>query len=244
MKNQYFGDINDYRKYGLLRAVIGAGNFRLLVAWMLTPDDGSTDGKFISYLDNSKKWMKHDPVLFQALTELLLSGQQRRVSLIEQTDLLLQTKYFSSCVPDGGAERSVWFHSLMDRAQDCDFVFLDPDNGFEVKSKKYGNKNSSKYLYWSEVKALWGAGKSLLIYQHFIREKKDGFIQRILVSLKDATSGSVVEAFATKRVVFLMALQPEHHDAIRGIVESLEQNWAGQIRCYLNQPRVSPFIYS
>jgi hypothetical protein len=43
MKNQYFGDINNYRKYGLLRAVIHATRLRLLVAWMLTPDDGGSN---------------------------------------------------------------------------------------------------------------------------------------------------------------------------------------------------------
>jgi hypothetical protein len=50
MKDQYFGDINDYRKYGLLRAILDSGRFKLFIAWMLTPDDGTTDGKFISYL--------------------------------------------------------------------------------------------------------------------------------------------------------------------------------------------------
>ena len=50
MKNQYFGDINDYRKYGLLRTLQSTGSGRLLVAWMLTPDDGSRDGGFRSYL--------------------------------------------------------------------------------------------------------------------------------------------------------------------------------------------------
>ena len=46
MKNQHFGDISDYRKYGLLRALQSSGDGRLLVAWMLTPDDGSRDGGF------------------------------------------------------------------------------------------------------------------------------------------------------------------------------------------------------
>ena len=46
MKDQYFGDINDYRKYGILRALQSKGQGTLLVAWMLTPDDGSRDGEF------------------------------------------------------------------------------------------------------------------------------------------------------------------------------------------------------
>jgi len=37
MKNQYFGDINDYRKYGLLRCFAEAG-LNIGVCWMLTPE--------------------------------------------------------------------------------------------------------------------------------------------------------------------------------------------------------------
>ena len=43
MKNQYFGDVNDYRKYGLLRAISLNTDWNLLVAWMLKPDDGGPD---------------------------------------------------------------------------------------------------------------------------------------------------------------------------------------------------------
>jgi len=87
MKDQYFGDINDYRKYGLLRAIIRSSRLRLLVAWMLTPDDGSTDGKFVSYLENPGKWSRHDPVLFQKMKGFLAHDQKRRVSLIENSGL-------------------------------------------------------------------------------------------------------------------------------------------------------------
>lgn len=230
MKDQYFGDINDYRKYGLLRAVIHAGGFRILVAWMLTPDDQSTDGKFVSYLEHPDKWAHHDPVLFRKIKDLLASGRKRQVSSIENTDLLPQAEYFPSLVPDTASGRNAWFNSLVQRAQNCDFVFLDPDNGLEVKSRPYGRKDSSKFLYWREVKALWGSGKSLLIYQHFIREKRSLFIKRLMDTLRNATPGSHVEAFSTAHVVFLMALQPEHHRFQKAIIRSVKENWEGQIR--------------
>lgn len=229
MKDQYFGDINDYRKYGLLRAIIRASGFRILVAWMLTPDDGSTDGKLISYLEHPGKWSRHDPVLFHNIKELLASGRKRRVSLIEGSSLIPKAEYFSSIVPDTASERSSWFSSLAQRAQDSDFVFLDPDNGMEVKSKAYGGKDSSKFLYWREVETLWTSGKSLLIYQHFIREKRLSFIQRMLGTLRNTTPGSLVEAFSTSYVVFLMALQPEHQEFHQAIVNSVQENWEGQI---------------
>ena len=44
MKDQYFGDVNDYLKYGLLRALQSQGDLKLLVAWMLTPNDARSDG--------------------------------------------------------------------------------------------------------------------------------------------------------------------------------------------------------
>ena len=230
MKNQYFGDINDYRKYGLLRSIIRAGGFRLLVAWMLTPDDGGTDGRFISYLEHPDKWSKHDPVLFHGLKDLLAHNQKRRVGLIEKTSLLSNAEYFSQYVPDLASDRGSWFSSLVNQAQGKDFVFLDPDNGLEVKSKPYGRKNSSKYVYWREVMPLWSSGKSLLIYQHFPFEKRFIFIQRMRESLREATEGSFVEAFSTPHVVFLMALQPEHHSFHEAIVSSVQQSWTGQIR--------------
>ena len=71
MKNQYFGDINDYRKYGLLRLLQSTGNGRLLVAWMLTPDDGSRDGGRRSYLRDPGAWNRYEAELFSGLADLL-----------------------------------------------------------------------------------------------------------------------------------------------------------------------------
>jgi len=61
MKNQYFGDINDYGKYGLLRILAGFGELKIAVCWMLTPDDGRRDGRLIQYLKQPEKWRKYDP---------------------------------------------------------------------------------------------------------------------------------------------------------------------------------------
>ena len=253
MKNQYFGDINDYWKYGLLRSINRVADFRILVAWMLTPNDGSTDGKFTKYLTEPKRWSTYDPSLYLGLCDLLNSNDERSVSQIERTKLLGNSVFFSEQVPDKGKDRASWFTALSEKSpgetsgtvlsnwraswftalseksQDCNFVFLDPDNGLEVKTKPYGRQYSSKYLFWREIESLWNSGKSLLIYQHFIFEKRINFIQRMLGSLSGATTGSYVGAFSTPRVVFLMALQPEHHHLHKPIVKSVQDGWAGQI---------------
>ncbi len=134
-------------------------------------------------------------------------------------------------MPDKGNARTSWLSELKEKSKGSDLIFLDPDNDLEIKSKKYGTKNSSKFLYWHEVESLWSSGKSLLIYQHFIREKRDVFIKRMLDALSEKTKGSVVEAFSTSNVVFLLALQPEHKDFKLPIKNSVQENWQHQIQC-------------
>lgn len=230
MKNQYFGDINDYRKYGLLRAILRASGLRTLVAWMLTPDDQRSDGNFVSYLENSARWSHHDPDLFRHLQEVLAHGVPRHVDLMERSSLLPGAKYCSAVVPDAAEDRAAWFQALLEQAQGLKLVFLDPDNGLEVKSRPYGRKNSSKYLFWREVEALWASGKSLLIYQHFTRGKRAHFIARKMAELSRAAPKSLLESFSTPRVVFFMALQPSHRRFYPAIVDAVQSGWADQIQ--------------
>lgn len=231
MKNQYFGDINDYKKFGLLRTISSASNLSILITWMLTENDGSTDGKFIQYLQEPKKWEHYDPPLYRELANLLNGCSDRNVGLIEGSKLLNGSSYYSKLVPDDTTGRNSWFSGLTSVSNNSDLVFLDPDNGLEIASKPYGRKNSSKFLYWSEVGDLWADGKSLLIYQHFIREKREAFIARMLGRLSNFMAGSIVEAFSTSNVIFLMALQPDHHRFHKPIISSVQNTWPGQIQC-------------
>jgi len=227
MKNQYFGDINDFLKYGLIRSILRAGKFRMLVAWMLTEDDNNKDGNFRDYL-LKPKWRGCDSELYDGI-QILLKGDDRKVSLLEQANLLPGATYYSRKLTDDTLDRSSWEQELMARAHDSDIVFLDPDNGIQVPSKPYGRKNSSKYLYWREVIGLWKQGKSILIYQHFRREERDRFIHRILGELRDHAMGAFVEAFSTPRVVFFLVLQPEHQKYYHSIVADVADNWGGHV---------------
>jgi len=230
MKNQYFGDVNDYRKYGLLRAITLDTDWNLLVAWMLTPNDGSGDGGFRSYLDAPDTWARYDYHLFRGLVDLLRSAPQPSVSLIEGSDLLPRASYYSALVPNTRWERDAWRKGLFHAAKDADLVFLDPDNGIEVPSKPIGRKDSSKYVTWDEIKGLWNAGSSLLIYQHFRRERRDIFVQRMMENLRSRIGADFVEAFRTPHVLFLLAAQYRHVQKIVDNVSLLAERWNGQIK--------------
>jgi hypothetical protein len=229
MKNQYFGDINDYRKYGLLRILQSRGNGKLLVAWMLTPDDGGPDGGFRNYLHNPDTWQQYDPELFAGLARLLLSASTPEVSFIERSTLLPSTSYYSAVVPDADKERDAWREGLLAAARDVDLVFVDPDNGIEVPSKPVGRKGSSKYITWQEILGLWETGCSILIYQHFRRERRAAFAKRIASELCERTGTRFVEALRTPHVLFLLAAQERHVTQFREAVSLLPQQWKGQI---------------
>ncbi len=230
MKNEYFGDMNDYRKYGLLRTLTNSGEIRTAVCWMLTPDDGRGDGGFIDYLEQPEKWCHFDPLLFHHLAQTVLHSGVRNVSEIENSDLLPSCCFHSELVPDDRGARADYHKRAMESARGCDLVFFDPDNGIEVKSKPYGRKDSSKYLYWNEIERFWDAGHSLLIYQHFPRVKRAPFIEAKAHQLMERTGAPEVISFRTSHVVFFLVPQTDRSGFFRKRSEEVERTWGQEIK--------------
>jgi hypothetical protein len=229
MKNQYFGDINDYRKYGLLRTLTQETGLRCLVGWMLTPDDGRTDGRRIEYLEDPDTWRGYDPELFDALRRYVVEQGDRKVKLLRRSGLLPNTDFFPKIVPDSQPDRNYWFGRLLTASLDCDLVFLDPDNGIEVPSTRMGTRGSSKYVYWRELTDLFSLGSSLLVYQHFPRVKRDQFSEMKTIALAEKLGTDHVLALRTSHVVFLLAPQPGHWSTLCQALESVARTWHDQI---------------
>ena len=232
MKNQYFGDINDYHKYALLRALLKGGKIKLLVAWMLTNDDNGPDGNKRRFLKNvKKKWRELDPDLFDFLLALHDSRSEPNVSLIEKTRKILpNTSFYSKNVEDGIDARVDWQKGLMKAAFGTDLVFLDPDNGFEVKSKGIGNKGSSKYVYWEEIQPLfWDAGKSLLIYQHGRRVNYEKTVKETFSELYKLTNSPLIMCFCSGQVLFFLVTQTRHYARFRMRISLFIRKWEGKI---------------
>ena len=155
MKNQYYGDINDYRKYGLLRQFRETFNCKIGVIWMLTEDDKNMkDGNKTSYLDKPDKWKDYDPYLFEQL-EKRVKRNERDVKFAEEDKIIPYASYFRDAFVSDITQRNKYFSSATKKCNDCQLIFFDPDNGFEVPSVKKGNTKSEKYLYWEEFKYLY-----------------------------------------------------------------------------------------
>jgi hypothetical protein len=229
VKNQYFGDINDYRKYGLLRLLINGEEIKTAVCWMLTPDHGRGDGGFIEYLENPDRWRKHDPDLYDHLRELVHGQSLRDTRAAETSAILPACRFAPGFLPDDGDGRRRYFDAFNDVAEGCDLVFFDPDNGIEVKLR-VGRKGSSKYLYWDEIERFWKAGHSVLIYQHFPHVKRAPFIGTKARQLADTTGAPLVISFRTPHVVFFLVPQAERRNYFRGRSAGVAQRWGSEIR--------------
>jgi len=230
MKNKSFGDINDYKKYGILRILSDSGKIRTGVCWMLTEDNNENDGKFTSYLEKPTKWRKYDPLLFDALHYSLNTVNTRNVEAAEELKLIDNTYYFTKVLQHKNPEREEYFNDFDTNAANCDLIFFDPDNGIEVNSCPSGRKNSPKYLYWEEIIKCYEAGHSLLIYQHFPRIERKLFISQISENIKAKLDVDTVINFQTSNVLFIFIPQTNMKEYYLENSRKVEHTWKDEIK--------------
>ncbi|MCX8568792.1 hypothetical protein [Aminobacter sp. MET-1] len=208
MKEQYVGDINDYRKYALLRALSAEGANRVGVCWMLTPSDGSSDGNKLGYLEQTDRYRHFDAELFDILAHAASEPDRRRLQVIEDNNTIPGSAYFNDLLADDLAGRRIFMDGCLADFLGADLVFFDPDNGVETTLPK-GRKNSSKYIYLEELASFYETGKSLLVYQHFPRIERRVFIASCMDRLRGFAKDTAIWAFTTAHVVFFLVVHPE-----------------------------------
>ena len=149
MQDRYFGDIGDFAKYGLLRAVTtGEPPLRLAVLWYLVPDEShNDDGRHVDYLEptpaNLARFRDCDPELYDKLGDLVRAGQRSVSAVAEHSLLPPGTAYHAAPLDYSGVAskdrprlRSDWLSGAHKAAAEADVVFLDPDNGLEVEHRR------------------------------------------------------------------------------------------------------------
>lgn len=172
MQNRYVGDVGDYVKYALLRALTPGR--RLGVAWYLYPDEGhNADGKHTTYLDQPNKWRALDPELFDSLRWIV--NTDRSVARVE-CDGVLNANFHSEEIrtsqlvaDERSQHRTDWFETVLSKLSGCDLVFADPDNGvIDDNPVRRRQRTFGKQMPISEVHAL-ASGRAAVIYHHNTR---------------------------------------------------------------------------
>lgn len=231
MKDQYFGDVNDYRKYGLLRVLIDAG-LSMLISWMRTPNDGSTDGRYLAYLKQPDGYRAFDPPLFDRLREAVAEHGRRELSVIEEAGLLPGAAFQSEILEPGESARTDYFAETSRLADGRDLVFFDPDNGLEIKSVSHRSPKAPKFLFRSELASVaspaQGSDRTVLIYQHFPRVDRAGYALHRSGEVLHDLQRPLAYAIRTSHVLFLLAPADAHHERCARAMHVLAERWAGQ----------------
>ena len=237
MQDRYAGDIGDYVKLALLRALAPGRN--LGIGWWLFPDGGPVgDGRHVDYLRHPGAWRHFDSDLFDAL-ELLVNLDQRSVTALERCLSLPDATYHSEPIAIGvtsaarRAGRAAWFERCKAALEGCDLVFLDPDSGLEPGVYSTGSRQAGKAVGLEELQALRGPGRTLIVYHHQTR-RKGGHAAEIAYwadRLRDIGFDRVdaIRAGAfSPRVFFLLDADRDTRDR----AEAFARTWHPHVRWY------------
>jgi hypothetical protein len=224
VQDRYAGDIGDYIKLALLRAV--SRGLELGVAWYFYPNEiHNGDGRHVAYLSDPGKWRNFDPELFDGLKGVVTTS--RSVAALEG---LINAQFYREALDHGrhkASDRSIirskWFDRLRSKMSGCDVVFADPDNGLtDDHSERRSSPRFGKHIPLAEARAL-ADGRCAVIYHHNSRFKggHDAEVEHWRRQLGTETIAVRASAFAC-RTFFVVNPSQE----IRLRVESFCRRWS------------------
>ncbi len=231
MKNQYVGDIGDYGKYSLLRAFAEAG-VKIGVNWYLTDDDGSNDGKFKDYLTKGLI-RKYSPEVFDTLKGLVDNGKTT-VQDVQNSNIIPQALFFSEPMRFKGTpeertkKRDKWLWDSIRELSGSELVFLDPDNGLQVKDN-LSARGAEKFVLPREVMNYWETYHNVVYYCHKGR-RTDVQWQKYIRAMRTTMPGVriiVVTYHKGTQRSYVFLVRKMHFTKYRGIIDKVLQDWDG-----------------
>jgi hypothetical protein len=249
MQDRYAGDIGDFLKLGLLRALscaaAGLPGLRVGVVWYLVPDEShNQDGRHVAYLDTSRplsdRLRRCDPDLYDRLARLVASGA-RSVEALEGSGVLPENSRtapevlsFASIGATSAsgriarvARRAAWLESAVSATAGCDVVFLDPDNGIAAEGARPHLLPAIKYAFAQELLPFLDREQSVIVYQHADRSTNVRTqAQRKLQLLQSVLGVDPIGAVRSLRGpcrLFLVVPAAQHRDQLERRLEAMTQ---------------------
>lgn len=237
MQDRYAGDIGDFGKIALLRAIQSQG-LSVAVNWYRVEPldvelkaDGSfkqEDGKYL-IPDRLKVC---DEELAETLTKIAKSTN-RSIKALEKQSLIPGAKYYRD--PVTVEDREGWHARVLTALNGVDVVFLDPDNGMLVESVRKRSARSVKYTFYEEVCDYIKRGQSVLVYNHrsrkqeglYFRELYQGLTRNIEVSEEDLLA--ITFPKCSVRDYIAIPASKDHFIKIKTAMEGMVEGIWGQM---------------
>ena len=181
MQDRFVGDIGDFGKYGLLRAICGIApraepKRSLGVVWYV-PDDDTVEkasdghGQDVGYLFDTRmqaKLRRCDCVLYDRLKEIVsenrcLAEIKRREVLGSEADR--EVCFCFNSLPRDRQQRERWVGDAVETVRGKDIIFCDPDTGLVPQSSR---GNSPQHVLASEISSFLETARSstVVVYQY------------------------------------------------------------------------------
>ena len=236
MQDRYAGDVGDYGKFALLRAM-EAQELKLGINWYRTETAAyeiHDDGKYRI----PEKFAECDLDLSAALNAIFDNTDSRSVQKLEEAGLLKCSSFIHDPVPREIQARSDWHRQALAYFSDCDLVFLDPDNGLKVNSVKAGSQKSVKYVCMKEIADYVADGKSVIFYNHRPRKKADAYFSEYYARLAVMEKPVYVITFPRRSIrdYFIIPASPSHEVKICAALRTLEDGPFGETGFCFIQP--------
>ena len=236
MQDRYAGDIGDFGKIGLLKALqvqglsVGVNWYRVELMYSEGKADGSykqEDGKYLI----PEKLQVCDVSLAERLTKIAKSDH-RSISDLVRGNFIPGAKYYSEPITVSG--RDEWHKKALEILRGLDIVFVDPDNGMLVKSVGKKSAKSIKYTFYEEVADYIGQNQSVLIYNHRSRKQEGAYFHELCEKLGKITGVSESKILkitfprCSIRDYLAVPVSDEHYKKISTAFSEMEKGVWGQ----------------
>jgi hypothetical protein len=199
MRDQYAGDISDFLKFALLRA-LAADDCSVGVAWYYNKDhDGRADGRHTDYILD-KKWEAVDKALREELERFYwrwkADSQERTVGSLERLSFWPnQTSFHGTregeSVPRFVRDRSDWLQAMECKLASSKLLFLDPDNGVH-------HRPTIRHATFDDVRKLRSSCRALLLIKFPAFEDHKKQLKTHAESLRNQSDASMSMTLRTR----------------------------------------------
>ncbi len=235
MQDRYAGDVGDFVKLGLLRAV--SPGRKLGVIWYRYPNENhNKDGRHVSYLEEPDRYAHLDRELFDHLGQVVAKSRTIKSLLPALGDVSSfgESIDLANVAPRERRDwRNEWLSRALDEVTGCDIVFADPDNGIVDNGDwRKGQAKFGKQMPLGEVRAI-AQGRCAVIYHHNTRRAggHDAEVDHWLEQFD--TQGIAVRATAySPRTFFVLNPDPEIEERVRNFCIQWQEM---RVRLHTNQ---------